>query len=242
MKGEEEDNVSGEEGLNDGAREEESEQQQRHHAADADIKCHDDASGTATTTTIAGGGGSGVVSGIGTLPAVTAALAEAGIGVATKAAVLSRATASETLVSGATASGVTNSGVQAARAAASRAEGIPTSRRDPHGLRRRRRRWRRREGRDVACAKRSHVGDPAMIARECCAAFSLAAVNKAGGDDVTWVSSMDGDRFYPGRSSWGVHCLLPTLTLQVKNENTLNVLMLFLLMLDLLSCWRVLSF
>lgn len=84
--------------------------------------------------------------------------------------------------------------------------------RDPHGLRRRRRRFRRREGREKSV---SHAGDPEVIARECCAAFSLAAVNKAGRKDIMWMSSMEGDRFYPGRNSWGVHCLLPTSVIQV---------------------------
>ena len=84
--------------------------------------------------------------------------------------------------------------------------------RDPHGLRRRRRRFRWREGRVKGV---SHAGDPDAIARECCAAFSLAAVNKAGRKDIMWMSSMEGDRFYPGRDSWGVHCLLPTSVIQV---------------------------
>lgn len=84
--------------------------------------------------------------------------------------------------------------------------------RDPHGLRRRRRRFRRREGRVKGV---SHAGDPEAIARECCAAFSLAAVNKAGRKDIMWMSSMEGDRFYPDRNSWGVHCLLPTSVIQV---------------------------
>lgn len=84
--------------------------------------------------------------------------------------------------------------------------------RDPHGLRRRRRRCRMREGRFKVV---SHVRDPAAIERGCCAAFSLSAVNKAGLKDVMWVSSMDDDRFFPGRSSWGVHCLLPTSRIQV---------------------------
>lgn len=90
-------------------------------------------------------------------------------------------------------------------------------RRDPHGLRRRRRRFRRREGRAVTHAPCSHVGDEAVISRECCAAFSLSAINQGGRKNVTWVSSMDGDRFYPGRSSWGVHCLLPTSIMQVRD-------------------------
>lgn len=88
-------------------------------------------------------------------------------------------------------------------------------RRDPHGLRWRRRRFRKREGRLHTFASRSHVGDEAVISRECCAAFSLSAVNRGERKDVTWVSSMDGDRFYPGRRSWGVHCLLPTSVMQV---------------------------
>lgn len=84
-------------------------------------------------------------------------------------------------------------------------------RRDPHGLRRRRRRCRRREGRIKGV---SHDGDPATVARECCASFSLAAMNKTGRRDFMWASSMEGDRFYPGRNSWGVHCLLPTSVIQ----------------------------
>lgn len=95
------------------------------------------------------------------------------------------------------------------------AGGATMVRRDPHGLRRRRRRFRKREGKVDPFSSRSHVGDPAVIGRESCAAFSLSAVNRGGGKDVTWVSSMDGDRFYPGRSSWGVHCLLPTSIMQV---------------------------
>ncbi|CAB1113819.1 unnamed protein product [Ectocarpus sp. CCAP 1310/34] len=77
---------------------------------------------------------------------------------------------------------------------------------DPHGLRRRRRRARTREGRAAIV---SHAGEPAAIARECCAAFSLAAVNTEGDKGVVWVSSMEGDRFWHGRRSWGVHCLIP---------------------------------
>eukprot|EP00904_Undaria_pinnatifida_P004673 jgi/Undpi1/14206/HiC_scaffold_9.g03855.m1 len=83
--------------------------------------------------------------------------------------------------------------------------------RDPHGLRRRRRRYRMREGRIKGI---SQVRDPSVIERGCCAAFSLSAVNQAGLKDVMWVSSMDDDRFFPGRSSWGVHCLLPTSKIQ----------------------------
>ena len=62
----------------------------------------------------------------------------------------------------------------------------------------------------------SHVRDPSVIDRACCAAFSLSAVNEAGLKDVMWVSSMDDDRFFPGRRSWGVHCLLPTSRVQVR--------------------------
>lgn len=94
---------------------------------------------------------------------------------------------------------------------AGRAEGREVKR-DPHGLRRRRRRCRTREGRTKMV---SHVRDPSVIERGCCAAFSLSAVNEAGLKDVMWVSSMDDDRFFPGRSSWGVHCLLPTSRIQV---------------------------
>ena len=86
--------------------------------------------------------------------------------------------------------------------------------RDPHGLRRRRRRYRMREGRIKGI---SQVRDPSVIERGCCAAFSLSAVNQAGLKDVMWVSSMDDDRFFPGRSSWGVHCLLPTSKIQVRS-------------------------
>lgn len=85
--------------------------------------------------------------------------------------------------------------------------------RDPHGLRHRRRRARTREGRAPMV---SHVGDASAMARECCAGFSLTAVNKDSRKDVTWMSSMKRDRFFPGRSSWGVHCLVPTSTFQVR--------------------------
>lgn len=85
--------------------------------------------------------------------------------------------------------------------------------RDPHGLRRRRRRARTREGKAPVV---SHLGDSAAIARECCAGFSLTAVNKDSDKDVMWISSMKRDRFFPGRSSWGVHCLVPMSTFQVR--------------------------
>lgn len=87
------------------------------------------------------------------------------------------------------------------------------AKRDPHGLRRRRRRARMREGKGPVV---SHVGDASAVARECCAGFSLTAVNKDSRKDVIWVSSMKRDRFFPGRSSWGVHCLVPTSTFQVR--------------------------
>ena len=90
---------------------------------------------------------------------------------------------------------------------------VAAVKRDPHGLRRRRRRARTREGKAPVV---SHVGDASAIARECCAGFSLTAVNKDSRKDVMWVSSMKRDRFFPGRSSWGVHCLVPTSTFQVR--------------------------
>lgn len=90
--------------------------------------------------------------------------------------------------------------------------GAAMRRRDPHGLRRRRRRVRGRGGKLKGF---SHAGDPTAIARECCAAFSLSAVNAAGRKDMAWDSSMEGNRFFPGRSSWGVHCLLPTSMIKV---------------------------
>lgn len=104
----------------------------------------------------------------------------------------------------------------AAAAAAAAADGAakPAAvavKRDPHGLRRRRRRARTREGRAPV------VSLPSAISRECCAAFSLTALNKDSRKDVTWVSSMKRDRFFPGRSSWGVHCLVPTSTFQVAH-------------------------
>eukprot|EP00903_Cladosiphon_okamuranus_P020121 g18477.t1 len=92
-------------------------------------------------------------------------------------------------------------------------------RRDPHGLRRRSRCARAREGRAPVV---SHVGDASAIARECCAGFSLTAVNRDSRKDIMWVSSMKRDRFFPGRSSWGVHCLVPTSTLQDPEEGFLQ--------------------
>lgn len=94
------------------------------------------------------------------------------------------------------------------------------SRVDPHGLQWRCRRWRRREGHGSRYAwHSSKPEDHLMLHGECCAGFSLTAVNKAGGHDVTWISSMDADRFYPGRTSWGVHCLLPTSVMQVNTPS-----------------------
>ena len=40
-------------------------------------------------------------------------------------------------------------------------------------------------------------------------------MNKADRKDMMWMSSMEGDRFYPDRDSWGVHCLLPTSVIHV---------------------------
>lgn len=108
----------------------------------------------------------------------------------------------------------------AASAATADGAAKPTAvavKRDPHGLRRRRRRARTREGRTPVV---SHVGDASAISRECCAAFSLTALNKDPRKGVTWVSSMKRDRFFPGRSSWGVHCLVPTSTFQVMHGFT----------------------
>ncbi|CAN0172692.1 unnamed protein product, partial [Hapterophycus canaliculatus] len=102
---------------------------------------------------------------------------------------------------------------------AAAAAAAATVKRDPHGLRRRRRRVRTREGRLPVV---SHVGDALAVEQECCAAFSLTAVNMAGRNDVMWVSSMKGDRFWLGRSSWGVHCLVPSTKFQDTQEGFLK--------------------
>ncbi|CAM9309707.1 unnamed protein product [Scytosiphon promiscuus] len=113
---------------------------------------------------------------------------------------------------------VTKSGAVGSATAAA-APAATMVRRDPHGLRRRRRRFRTREGRLPVV---SHVGEASAIERECCAAFSLTAVNTAGRNDVMWVSSMQGDRFWLGRSSWGVHCLVPSSKFQDTQEGFLK--------------------